>query len=272
MKQVALVTGASSGIGRATALKLLDAGYIVYVAARRADKLAELEEFGGIPLVMDVTKEEDVKDAMSKIMESYQGVDILVNNAGFALYGAVEDITIEQARTQFEVSMFGLARVTKAVLPYMRDVRSGKIINISSMGGKIYTPLGAWYHAAKHALEGWSDCLRLELKQFGIDVVIVEPGVINTEFADVLIDALIKTSGDGPYKQLAKKTAERIKESYSPGAGSNPSVVADTILKAIKSNNPKTRYAVGKHAKPSMMARKLLGDKNFDKIMMSLYK
>lgn len=268
-KKVALVTGASSGIGKATAKKLLEDGLTVYVAARRIEKMQDLEELGAIAIKMDITVDEDIKNVISSIEENHSGVDILVNNAGYAIYGAVEDTSIEDARRQFEVNIFGLARLTQLVLPYMRDQRSGKIINMSSMGGKVYTPLGAWYHATKHALEGWSDCLRLEVAQFGIDVVIIEPGIITTEFGDVMSGPMMERSGDTVYAGMAKSMSKASKESYEKGGGSPPSVIANVISKVVKSDNPKTRYAKGKLAKPMIYLRKIIGDKLFDKAVLS---
>jgi short-subunit dehydrogenase len=147
----------------------------------------------------------------------------------------------------------------------MRKQKSGTIINTSSMGGKIYTPLGAWYHATKHALEGWSDCLRLELKQFGIAVVVIEPGIIETEFGSVLMDPMLEISGNGPYKNLAQKIANSVKSSYEKGVGSSPSVIAKLVSKVVKSNKPKTRYVAGKLAKPLMFIRKWFGDRVNDR-------
>jgi short-subunit dehydrogenase len=268
-KKVALVTGASSGIGKATAKKLLEDGLIVYVAARRMEKMQDLEELGATAIKMDITVEDDIQNVVSRIKKNDDGVDVLVNNAGYAIYGAVEDTNIEDARRQFDVNIFGLARLTQLVLPYMREQRSGKIINISSMGGKIYTPLGAWYHATKHALEGWSDCLRLELAQFGIDVVIIEPGIIETEFGDVMSGPMMERSGNTAYSDFAKAVSKSVAESYEKGGGSPPSVVAEAISKAVNSKNPKTRYTMGKFAKPMLFLRKYLSDNLFDKAVMS---
>ena len=173
-----LITGASSGIGKETAKQLLTKGYTVYAAARRLEKMDDLKEIGCIPLKMDITKEDDIRAVVERICEERGGVDILINNAGFGTQGSIEETSLDDARYQFDVNLFGLARLTQLVLPYMRENRFGKIINISSVGGKIYVPLGGWYHATKHALEGWSDCLRTEVQRFGIDVVIVEPGAI----------------------------------------------------------------------------------------------
>ena len=273
MKKITLITGASSGIGKETALRLLREGHVVYGAARRVEKMKDIVDMGGFALKMDVTNQEEVEAGINKIIAEQGKIDILINNAGYGLYGAVEDIPLDEARRQFEVNIFGLAAVTKAVLPYMRKENSGKIINVSSMGGKIYTPLGAWYHATKHALEGWSDCLRLELEQFNIDVVIVEPGAIGTEFGDVMYEPMLEHSGSGPYAPLAKSMATATKNSYEKeGATSPPSVIADVMVKAINSSKPKTRYVAGKMAKPVMLMRSLLSDRMFDKAIMSQVK
>lgn len=268
-KQVALVTGASSGIGKETAKQLLSDGLVVYAAARRIEKMKDLEELGAITLKMDVTKEEDLINGVNHVKEQHGGLDVLVNNAGYGMYGAVEDTTLEEARRQFEVNIFGLARLTQLVLPYMREQRAGKIINISSMGGKIYTPLGAWYHATKHALEGWSDCLRLELAPFKIDVIIIEPGMIETEFSEVLIAPLMERSGTSAYSDLAKK----LEKAGTNGTvrGSHPSVIAKVISKAVKSKNPKTRYVAGNMAKPLIFMRNVLGDRMFDKLILNAF-
>lgn len=264
-----LITGASSGIGKITAERFMEEGHEVYGVARRLEKMRDLEDKGATTLSMDITKEEDIKRVVERIRNDSGGVDILVNNAGFAVYGAVEDTSIEDARYQFEVNIFGLARLTQQVLPGMRAKGAGTIINISSVGGKIYTPLGAWYHATKHALEGWSDALRLELKQFGIDVVIIEPGLIHTEFGDVMTEPLLERSGDTAYGELAHAVATQTEESYQEENSSPPSVVANAIYKAAMAKKPKTRYRVGKFAKAGVFARWLLSDRMFDAMLMS---
>ncbi|MEX0273063.1 MAG: oxidoreductase [Flavobacteriaceae bacterium] len=269
MKKTIVVTGASSGIGKATALQLINEGHTVYGVARRLEKMQDIVTAGGRSLQMDVTDHAQVKEVISTIIDESGTIDVLINNAGYAVYGPVEEITHEQAKRQFDVNMFGLAEVTKAVLPTMRKQQAGTIINISSVGGKIYTPLGAWYHATKHALEGWSDCLRLEVKQFGINVVIVEPGAIKTEF-DVAMDHPFGKVGNGPYSSL-KRTMEKVMtNAYKPGNYSEPTVIAQEISKAIKAKRPKTRYAAGKMAKQTLMGRKWLSDKGFDKMIMNM--
>ena len=265
--QVVLITGASSGMGKETAKTLIGEGYTVYAAARRVERMVDLEEMGGIPIKMDVTVEEDLVAAVEQIQANHGGVDILINNAGFGLYGAVEDVSLDAARYQFEVNMFGMARLTQLVLPYMRQQRAGKIVNISSMGGKIYTTLGAWYHATKHAVESYSDCLRLETKQFGIDVIVIEPGGIQTDFLNVTMSQIGKvTPPDSAYRPMVDRMAE-MSANMSPNAGSPPSVIANTISRAIKARRPRTRYAVGYGARPLIALRKWGGDRVFDQVM-----
>jgi len=271
-KKVALVTGASSGMGMDFAKALLSEGMVVYAAARRVDQMADLARLGAITLKMDVTSESDLQAAVQRITQDHGGVDVLINNAGFGMYGAMEDTTIEDARYQFEVNLFGMARLTQLLLPAMRNKGTGKIINISSMGGKIYTPLGSWYHATKHAVEGWSDCLRLELAPFGIDVVIIEPGAIATEFGDVLVAPMLKRSGNGPYSKMANAVASATRASYELGGASSPQVIVNLILQTIRAKKPKTRYVAGKYAMPLMFIRKWFGDRIFDKIVLSTVK
>ena len=267
--KVVLITGASSGIGKETAFALLKGGFTVYTAARRVDRMDDLKKEGAIPIKMDVTVEEDLLAAIDQIGRDHDGVDILINNAGYGSYGAMEDTTLEDARYQFEVNMFGAARLTQLVLPHMRKKRWGKIVNVSSMGGKVYTPLGSWYHASKHALEGWSDCLRLELAQFGIDVIIIEPGAIKTQFGNVMVKPMMERSGDTAYADLANKMKRATEASDGNGA-SPPSVVVDAIVESVTARRPKTRYLVGKWAKQTIFVRKWFGDRAFDKFIVRL--
>lgn len=268
MQQIILITGASSGMGKAFALRLLSEGHIVYGAARRVELMHEIEDAGGHALAMDVTDEVSIQDAVARVIAEQGRIDVLINNAGFAIYGSVEETSIADARRQFDVNIFGLGRITQLVIPHMRKTGKGRIINISSMGGKMYTPLGAWYHATKHALEGWSDCLRLELKPFGIDVVIVQPGIIKTEFADVMTGPMLQRSGVGPYGELARKVAKGAENGMEKGKGSKPEVIAELVSKAVHARRPRTRYAGGFLAKPVMWLRIYLGDRFFDKMIM----
>lgn len=268
-KKTALVTGASSGMGKVIARRLIQDGYQVYAAARSVEKMHDLAELGARPLRMDISRDEDILAAVDTIVSQTGGVDVLVNNAGFGLYGPVEEIGIDEARYQFEVNVFGAARLTQLLLPAMRARRSGYIINITSIGGKIYTPLGAWYHATKHALEGWSDCLRLEVAEFGIKVVIVEPGLIETGFGDVVSGNFVKRSASGPYGHLVANVANSVKNAYGNGRGSDPKVIADVVARAVKSPHPRTRYAAGKYARMLIGMRVWLGDRLFDRIILS---
>lgn len=271
-KKVVLITGASSGMGKDAALQLIGEGHIVYGAARRVGQMQLLVEAGGYALEMDVTDEAQIVAGVQKVIAEQGRIDVLVNNAGYGLYGPVEEISMADARRQFDVNIFGLALLTKQVLPHMRTQKTGRIINISSMGGKIYTPLGAWYHATKHALEGWSDCLRLELAPFNIDVVVIQPGIIGTEFGDVMLQPMQDRSAGGPYEQMTETVARATRNSYENGGYSPTSVITDLISKAINSSRPKTRYVAGKWAKPMMFIRKWLGDRMFDRVIMSQVK
>ncbi|MCG6904411.1 MAG: SDR family NAD(P)-dependent oxidoreductase [Rhodobacter sp.] len=265
--QVALVTGASSGMGKVIAQQLLADGLHVIVAARRIDRMQDLADAGAAVLTLDVADQASIDAAAATIEMRHRGVDVLVNNAGFGLYGALEDVPMADARYQFEVNLFGLAAMTRALLPGMRARGAGRIINISSMGGRMYTPLGGWYHASKHAVEGLSDCLRLELKEFDIDVVVIEPGIIETGFADVLGGPLLKYSGDGAYGEMARNVARSTAANYAPGKGSSPQVIADVVSRAVKARHPKTRYVAGKYARLMIGIRKWLGDRVFDRLI-----
>ncbi|MDP9603479.1 oxidoreductase [Variovorax sp. NFACC27] len=265
--KVALVTGASSGIGEATALKLYALGYTVYAAARRLDRMRPLADVGIRVLQMDVTDDASMRNAVLEIIARSGRIDVLVNNAGYGSYGAVEDVPLEEARAQFDVNVFGAVRLTQLVLPYMRWQRSGTIVNITSMGGKIHTPLGAWYHGTKFALEAISDCLRMEVQPFGIDVVVIEPGGIRTEWADIAADKLRDVSGKGAYAGQAKAMALSMVGEASRKRQSPPQLIADTIAKAVNTRRPKTRYAVGFGAKPMIFLRRLMSDRTFDGFM-----
>ena len=267
MKSI-LITGASAGMGKETAKKLLALGHRVYATARRVELMQDLADMGAITYEMDVTDPVQVADVVETIIRTYGPIDVLWNNAGYGLYGAVEDVPLDAARQQFEVNLFGLACVTRQVIPHMRKAGGGTIINTSSMGGKMYMPLGAWYHASKHALEGWSDSLRLDLKPFNIHVVVLEPGVIDTDWGGIMMDNMKKYSGSGLYAKVAEKIARATSQMYVKGGASKPSVIADTIARIVADKKPSTRYRVGALAKPLVWMRVFLGDRLFDKIIM----
>ncbi|MET8430903.1 oxidoreductase [Nocardia sp. NPDC004860] len=265
--KTALVTGASSGIGEATARKLADLGYTVYGAARRIDRLQKLADHAVRPLAMDVTDDASMTAGIARIIGETGRIDVLVNNAGYGSYGAIEDVPLDEARYQFEVNVFGAARLAQLVLPHMREQRSGTIVNITSMGGKIYTPLGGWYHGTKFALEGLSDCLRLEAQPFGVNVVVIEPGGIATEWGGIAANNLRKVSGDTAYASQAQAVATLLSSEANARRNSPPQVIADAIGKAVTARRPKTRYTVGFGARPLIFVKWLLPDRAFDAII-----
>ncbi|MEW9530916.1 oxidoreductase [Microbispora sp. NPDC049125] len=263
--KVCLVTGASSGIGHATALGLLHAGHTVYGAARRVEKMSAIRAAGGHISPVDVTEEADLQRVVSTVLAEQGRIDVLVNNAGAGLYGAAEDVPIERARDLFEINLFGVARLTQLVLPHMREHGSGTIINVSSIAGVIALPLGCWYHASKHALEAYSDTLRREVGRFGIRVVVVQPGLVKTEFQRETARQLREFSGDGAYQDLAEAMIIQSEKAFGETSkASDPAVVARTITRAVESARPKTRYAVGYLAKPVVLLSKLMPSRAFD--------
>lgn len=268
-RQVIVVTGASSGMGKDFALTLINQGHQVYGLARRAQQMQDIVNAGGRAIAMDITDEQQVQAAIETVLQEQGRIDVLINNAGFPVYGPVEEVPIDEARRQFEVNLFGLASITQKVIPGMRGQKSGKIINISSMGGKMYTPLGAWYHATKHALEGWSDCLRIELSSFDIDVVIVEPGGTKTEFTNVFMNNFFGNAENGPYSPMMQAVSKSTQTINEKNQLSDVSVITRSVVSAIDSKKPKTRYVAGAFAKPLMWMRKHLGDRLFDRIVLS---
>jgi NAD(P)-dependent dehydrogenase (short-subunit alcohol dehydrogenase family) len=269
--RVALVTGASSGIGEATALTLLGRGFTVYGAARRADRMSAIGALGVRLLAMDVTDDASMQAGITTILGQAGRLDVLVNNAGYGSFGALEDVPPDEARKQFEVNIFGLARLTQLALPQMRAQKSGTIVNISSIGGKFYEPLGAWYHATKFAVEGLSDSLRVELKPHGIDVVIIEPGAIRTEWNAIARENVMKTSGDSAYRRQAEALVRVFIRADAKGVGAPPQVIADTIAKAVTARRPKARYAAPASARAILFLRWLLSDRMLDALILRVY-
>lgn len=270
MNKVALITGASAGIGKATAIYLAQHGYNVYGAARRLEKMHELETFGIKPVTLDVTKDESMLACVNQILSEAGSIDILVNNAGFGSYGAIEDVTMEDARYQLEVNVFGAMRLAQLVLPNMRKNKRGKIVNVSSVGGKVAFPLGGWYHASKFALEALSDSMRNEVRGFGIDVIVIEPGATKSEWGDIALDGLLKVSGETVYQDLATKTYKVFKQ--SSGKKPEPLVIAKLVKAGIEAKIPKTRYSGGYMASSLLLLRKILPDKLMDKVIMGQLK
>jgi NAD(P)-dependent dehydrogenase (short-subunit alcohol dehydrogenase family) len=267
MDKTAFVTGASAGIGEATARALLAAGYRVFAGARRLDRMAALAAAGATLLKLDLTDDASIVAAVDAIKTATGRIDVLVNNAGYGSYGALEDVPLDEAKRQFEVNVFGLARLCQLVLPTMRAQKSGKIVNVTSIGGKIWEPMGAWYHATKFAVEGLSDCLRVEVARFGIDVIVIEPGAIRTEWAGIARDGLLQMSGSTAYGKIAQNHARMLATADTSNLASPPDVVARTIVRAVSTKRPKTRYATGGGARTILFLRKILSDRMFDRLI-----
>jgi NAD(P)-dependent dehydrogenase (short-subunit alcohol dehydrogenase family) len=272
MTEVAIVTGASSGIGEACARRLHEAGFLVHAVARRTDRMAELADMGVRTRRADVTVDADLVGLVDDVLAETGRVDVLVNNAGYGSYGALEDVPMAEARRQLEVNVVALARMTQLVLPAMRAQRRGRIVNISSMGGRFGEPMGAWYHATKFAVEGLSDSLRMEVAPFGVDVVVVQPGSISTEWGPIAAEQLLEVSGSGAYAEQAVRSATVLRrQTDGRPTGSSPDVVARAVVHAATTRRPRTRYRVGAYAKPVTLARKLLPDRVWDRTLSASY-
>src|SRR5215204_5845457 len=268
VSKAVLITGCSSGIGWSTAKRLSDVGWRVYATARNVEKIAPLEASGCRLLPLDVTDEDSMGSAVEEVEREEGAVGALVNNAGYSQSGAVETVPMEKVRAQFETNVFGLVRLTQLVLPAMRRARSGKIVNLSSMGGKLVFPGGGFYHATKYAVEAISDALRFEVKGFGVDVVIIEPGIIKTQFGDTAVGAIEEgTAPDGDYGDfnaaVAKATAD-VYDGPMSRLGGGPETVASKIEKALTANRPRARYTVTPSAKLLLTQRALLPDRGWD--------
>lgn len=268
MKKVILITGASSGMGKDTAIRLIQEGHIVYGGARRTEKMNDILHAGGHVLSLDVTSQDSVASAIQTVLAEQNRIDVLWNNAGYSLTGAIENISYEEAKRQFDVNLFGVAEMTKGVLPSMRKQGKGIIINTSSIGGKMHMPLlQSWYHASKFALEGWSDGLRIEVEPFGIDVALIEPAGVSTEFMEVLAKNLTERAKETAYEKMTERVAKGLKNVNNPKNISPTSVVTEAVVKIINAKKPKTRYVVGKNAKLILFLRKMLNDRSYDKLM-----
>lgn len=270
--KTALITGASSGIGEATALHLAELGYTVYAGARRLERMSDLVDRGIRAKTVDVTDDASMTALVEAIIAETGRIDVLVNNAGYGLYGALEDVPIEEARRQFDVNLFGLARLTQLVLPHMRQQHDGYIVNVSSMGGKIWEPLGSWYHASKFAVEGLSDSLRVEVAEFGIKVVIIQPGTIRSEWSGIAADQLEASSASTPYARQAKLVGAGLRGVDQMRLASGPEVVGEAIARAVQSPRPRTRYVVGGGARGILLAERILPDRGFDKFIQLGYR
>ncbi len=268
VSKAVLITGCSTGIGRATAERLAANGHTVYASARRLESIADLETKGAKTLALDVTDEQSMRAAVKAVEDAEGAVGALVNNAGYSQSGAVESLDLDAVRAQFETNVFGLVRMCQLVLPGMRRQGFGRIVNISSIGGKLVFPGGGAYHGTKHAVEAFSDALRFEVKGFGVDVVIVEPGLIKTEFATAATTALNEgAEQDGPYGYFNNAVGAATVGAYEgPAArlGGGPETVAKAIEKAIVKRRPKVRYKVTPSAHIVLGQRALFTDRMWD--------
>lgn len=260
-----LITGSSGGIGAATAARLARDGMLVYATARRASTLDELAALGCRTLDLDVTDEESMQDAVAMVTREHGHVAALVNNAGYGEYGAVEEVPPERIQVQFETNVFGLARLCQLVLPGMRAAGAGRIVNMSSMGGRIVFPLGGYYHATKHAVEAITDALRFEVAPFGIFATLIEPGLIRTGFGSTVGETLAaSTASSSPYRALALAVDGQRGPSYASRLAAGPETVAAAVHRALTVPRPKPRYVVTPAAKALVHTRRLLGARVWD--------
>ncbi|WP_057894370.1 oxidoreductase [Lacticaseibacillus brantae] len=266
MKKIAVVTGASSGIGKEVAKSLQQNGYQVIGGARRVEAMADLKDLGIEIAHLDVTEAGSRETFIQDILNEYGRIDLLVNSAGYGSFGALEEVTLDEARRQMDVNVFGIIGLIQLILPTMRAQKSGRIINISSLAGQSYTPLGGWYHASKHTLETLSDVLRVELKPFGVDVVVVEPGNTATNWQGTAVGRLLEaTPKDSPYRALTEGVANTLQNSNATVAD-----VAKVVLKASEVRNPKIRYQIKFQEKVSVQLMKFIPGKLVDRLVTRL--
>src|ERR687890_654020 len=275
VSKAVLITGCSSGIGWATARRLADVGWRVYATARKVENIAPLDQRGCELLPLDVTDEVSMRSAVDEVERREGAVGVLVNNAGYSQFGAVEAVPMEKVRQQFETNVFGLARMCQLVLPGMRRQGYGRIVNVSSMGGRLTFPGAGYYHATKHAVEALSDALRFEVEGFGVKVSVIEPGLIRTGFAQAAVGSMDGSDGEDPYAGFDEGVARATSENYERGPISRlagePEAVAEGIEQAISARSPKSRYAVAPSAHLFMGLRRLLPDRAWDAILRTSY-
>jgi NAD(P)-dependent dehydrogenase (short-subunit alcohol dehydrogenase family) len=264
---VVLVTGASSGLGKDLVLRLLSEGHIVYAAARRVGRMRELEAAGAVTLKMDITNDLEIVGGVEQIIRDQRRIDVLVNNAAYGQWGAIEDVPMQAVRRQMEVNFIGTARLTQCCLPHMRARKFGKIVNVSSLGGRCAFALSGWYSASKFALEGYSDALRIEVRPFGIDVIVIEPGAMDSEFRAIAAEEARRYSADGAYANLvtAIRTSSAWRRKLPP-----PGAITDLIVKALKAKRPRARYHSGASGGLILFLKHVLPDRTFDRLIMKL--
>jgi NADP-dependent 3-hydroxy acid dehydrogenase YdfG len=277
VSRAVLITGCSSGIGRATAERLAGTGWTVYATARRVESIEDLEQRGCRVLALDVCDDRSMADAVATVEREERAVGVLINNAGYSQSGAVESVPMDQVRRQFETNVFGLTHLTQLVLPGMRRQGWGKVVNLSSMGGRLTFPGGGVYHASKHAVEALGDALRFEVRGFGIDVITIEPGLIRTEFGDTAVGSIGSAAGGegGPYGEFNAAVASSTSTAYEKGPlaklGGSADDVARVIERAIGARRPRARYRVTPSAKLLLTQRRLLPDRAWDAFLRSQF-
>lgn len=266
-KKVILITGASSGIGYDAAQTLAQQGHRVYAAARRVERMESLKTVGVQVISMDVTDEASMQKGVESVIQAEGRIDVLINNAGYGYFGVIENVPMEEARKQLEVNVFGLARLTQLVLPYMRKQRSGRIINTSSIAGKMVFYMGGWYNVTKYSVEALSDALRMEMKPFGIDVVMIEPGAIKTDWGVIAARHLMESSVGTAYEQIGTQWVKNMDWFYKTNWLSSPKVVTKAICRAVNSRRPKARYCRGRISITGRVFHALLPARWWDAIM-----
>lgn len=266
-KEVVLITGATSGIGMEAARLLAQVGYIVYGAGRRVEALESLQTAGVRPLRLDVTLQSSIEEAVASIIDAEGRIDVLVNNAGYGSLGPAENFSDQEARRQMDVNVFGLMALTRQVLPYMREKHHGRIVNVSSIAGRVTSLMGGWYHASKYSLEALSDALRREVRPFGIRVVLVEPGAVKTPWADIAADHLDASSQGTAYEQTASRASRWMRRLYKSRWVTEPYRVARVIERAVEARSPKARYRVGFSSTSQLVLKSFLPTKAFDRLI-----
>lgn len=266
-KKVILITGASSGIGFDAAQTLAQQGHHVWAAARRVEKMEPLKADGVKVIKMDVTEETSMLQGVETVIQAEKHIDVLINNAGYGFFGAIENVPLEEARKQLEVNVFGLARLTQLVLPYMRKQQHGRIINTSSIAGKMVFYMGGWYNVTKYSVEAFSDALRMEMKPYGIDVVMIEPGAIKTNWGLIAASHLKESSAGTVYEEKGSRWADNIDWFYKTNMLSSPKVITKAICHAVNSRRPKARYCRGRFSFIGRFAHAVMPARWWDAIM-----
>lgn len=266
-EKVILITGSSSGIGFDAAKILAQQGHKVYAAARRVELMEPLKGDGVQVLRMDVTDEASIQQGVEAVIHAEGRIDVLINNAGYGFFGAIETVPLEEARRQVEVNVFGLARLTQLVLPHMRKQGSGRIVNTSSIAGKMVIYMGGWYNVTKYSVEAFSDALRMEMKPYGIDVVMVEPGAIKTNWGPIAAKHLKESSEGTAYEEVGTQWANNIDWFYTTNMLSRPSLIAKAISRAVNSSRPRARYCIGRFSVIGRIAHTLMPARWWDAMM-----